>query len=455
MKSTAIKNTNITMATLKKDHHNKKQQRSLTGLKLFFCLITIITFSAIFTSCEEKPKDRIIIWTDCSEFAQYCELFNKTHPDNKAVLVYKENPALAIPPAKDELPPDIIIGSWLRSDYTQKYFKSLDYLFDHQNLSYSIFYEQLINAGKVRKHQYLLPVSFNLPAIIFSNQNSNLITDNYNLTPAQLRLISSEFNQQNKNGNYTKIGFIPSADSNFLYTLAKLNGANFREEKNEILYDKDSMEFTINYLRDWIEKENTSAQVEQDFAFKYLFMPDYRQVTSGRTLFASTTSSYLFKTMKDMNLDIDYRWLADGSSTPNTIPIEDNFTMLGIYKDAQNQPGASEFITWFFDSTTQEQIISRKVQLQLNTELFGIAGGFSSIRDVTEHILPIYYTHLLTNLPPAENLIVPEKLPARWDTYRNNVIEQYISTSITTEDLDSVPSMAEYEAEWQKKVFDN
>ena len=70
-------------------------------------------------------QNRIVIWTSCREFAQYQELFNNTHVDCKVILVYKENPALSLPPAKDELPPDIIIGSWLNSEDTISNFRSL------------------------------------------------------------------------------------------------------------------------------------------------------------------------------------------------------------------------------------------------------------------------------------------------------------------------------------------
>ena len=103
--------------------------------------IVLLACTFLFLSCSETEQQRIVIWTSCAEFAQYTELFNYTHPGSNAVIVYKENPAQELPPAKDELPPDIIIGSWLRTDKTQKQFKSLDYLFDRQTISSSMFYE--------------------------------------------------------------------------------------------------------------------------------------------------------------------------------------------------------------------------------------------------------------------------------------------------------------------------
>ena len=401
-----------------------------------------------FFSCREEPQTRIVIWTSCAEFAQYTELFNNTHPGSNAVIVYKENPAQELPPAKDELPPDIVIGSWLRTDKTQKQFKSLDYLFDRQTISSSMFYDQLLEAGKVRKTQYLLPVSFNLPAVIFADSNSDFITENYTLTLDQIKAAGLSYNEKNKKGSFSRIGFLPSANDDFLYLTTKLYGVDFREEKGQITWSDLRLRNAVSYDRDWINNTNGSAQEEQDFAYKYLFMPDYRQVTSGRTLLAYTTSDKMFGYMKSQELDIDYRWIVgDGF-----IPIEDSFLMTGIYAKARNEQGATEFLTWFFDSENQKDILERKIEMNLNNEMFGIADGFSAMRDVTEHILPIYYNQLLTNLPPAHLLKVPQKLPARWDSYKSVVVEPYLNAAITT---DEKVSISEYEAEWRKKVFDN
>ena len=127
---------------------------------------------------------------------------------------------------------------------------------------------------------------------------------------------------------------------------------------------------------------------------------------------------------------------------------------MGIYEDAANQVGATEFISWFFQSENQRKILESKELLNLETDMFGIAGGFSSLRDVTEHILPVYYNQLLTNLPPAQMLTVPNQLPARWESYRTLVVEPYIKDSVTLEEGQPQPDHHDYEKEWRKKVFD-
>ena len=101
--------------------------------KILGVLLSVLLFLC-FTSCSKRTDNRTVVWASSPEFAQYIELFNSTHPDNQVILVYKENPADSIPPARDEAVPDIIVGPFLRSDRTWKDFRSLDYLFDRQLL---------------------------------------------------------------------------------------------------------------------------------------------------------------------------------------------------------------------------------------------------------------------------------------------------------------------------------
>lgn len=414
-------------------------------------LITVfLSVFPFFTGCSKKTSaNRIVIWTSCREFAQYIEYYNRSHQEDNAILVYKENPALSLSQVKDEEKPDIVVASWLPSDSTQKNFISLDYLFDHQQISTSMFYSQLLQVGKVRQSQYLLPVSFNLPAVIFSLDNSSFVTDSYTLSLEQIRSIASSFNQKNSKGVYTKIGFAPLGNNDFLYLVTKLFNADFHQEKNRISWNQTQLDKSLAYLKDWIISENTSAQTESDFTFKYLFMPYYRQVTSGRTLFAYTSSDEFFKVMKDQNHKIDYRWICNDGS----IPINDSYTMMGIYKKSRNKVGAANFLLWFFQPQTQKEILERKESLGLQTEFFGIAGGFSSVREVNEHILPTFYTQMLSNLPPAQMLSLPNKLPAQWVSYRRMVVEEYLQQNLNDEDGNSQVSMKKLEEEWRKKVF--
>ena len=278
---------------------------------------------------------------------------------------------------------------------------------------------------------------------------------NVELVLSDLEIVMSRINKIGKKAMTTK----DKKDIKEIELLNKIKKAEAAAERarkqvleaaKDVENEKKKRVELADKLKDWIFTENESAQTEQDFAFKYLFMPYYRQVISDRTLYAYTTSDQLFKTIKNQDFGIDYRWVVQNKK----IPIEDSMIMLGIYKECRNQPGATEFISWFFNVDNQQKILERKEKLNLDTELFGISGGFSSIRDVTEHILPVFYTHLLTNLPPSQMLSVPQKLPARWDSYKSLVIEPYLRSVITAQPEETVMSIEDLESEWRRKVFD-
>lgn len=416
-----------------------------------FSISKIFVFSLIFLtfSCKAiKSKSSLVIWTSCPEFAQYIELFNRDNPEIQATLIYKENPSLSLPPTKDELSPDIIVSPWLCSVNIKANFKSLDYLFDRRTLSSDIFYPEFLQIGKIKDTQYLLPVSFNLPSIIFSSENRNLVPDEYTLTLEQIRTTASSFNTKSKSKTYKTMGFVLLNNPEFLYTATKINNVRFKEKNGKITWDNHSLTNTIESLSEWIIQENTSSTHETDFAYKYLFMPVYRQVTSGKTLFSYSTSSELFNFMHRQDLNIDYRWI----SNEDSVAIEDDFLMMGISKKTRNLANASKFISWFFKAKTQESFLQKKAQLNLNTELFGIAGGFSSLVEVTEKIIPIHYTQLLTNIPPIQKIKNFNIVPSRWQSYKSIVLLPYLEAKL--ENSNDKSNIEELEKEWRKKVFD-
>ncbi|MCQ2577862.1 MAG: extracellular solute-binding protein [Treponema sp.] len=407
-------------------------------------LLLLVPF--LFLGCGTRAVKRTIIWTNNPEFAQYIELYNRKSSENAAVLVYKENPADSLPPAKDELPPDIIISSYLNTEKPEQYFKPLDYLFDYQRLSSSDFYEDLLNVGHKNSHQYLLPVSFNLPLLIFSGTNESRLHEQYMMSLKSFQDTAVLFNETTKSGAFSKMGFTPSASEDFSYLVTKLMGTDFHEENGSVLWDDNKLQASINYLKNWTNNSNGGLSTEEDFAYKYLFMPSYRRITSGRTLFSYTTSDDLFKYLKDDSLNISYRWIIENGN----IPIEDSYLMMGVYKGCQNQAGATDFITWFLNTDNQRTILERKLATNLDTEMFGIAGGFSAVREVNERILPLYYKQLLGNLPPSSLLTVPKNLPAKWESYKKNVIIPYVKESIKKEEKVDIQT---YITEWEKGIL--
>ena len=394
--------------------------------KILCCLCVLFLFTIFFAGCSLKRETLITIWTNIPEFTEYGELFNDTHGKKKVILVYKKNPSEAIASKAEKNSPDIAVGPWLRTDKTSRFFRSIDTIFDGNGITQSIFYPQLLEAGKIRQAYYLLPVSFNLPAVIFSRENAAAVEDNYTLSIEQIKAAGAAFNVQQKNGVYTRIGFAPQAGNSFLYFTAKAKGAQFREYKSSFTWNADKLSDAIEYLKNWSKTVNTSSEAERDFTYKYLSVPNFKRVTSGRTLFAYITSDALFSLTPEQSEMLDYRWIYDG----NKIPIEDSFVTLGIPKGAKHPNAAYDFIVWFLSAETQRAILERKAKQNLDIHQFGIAGGFSSIKEVNEHILPLYKTMLLTNTPPTDMLGVPEKLPADWEIIKEQIIVPYLRDEV-------------------------
>ncbi len=414
------------------------------GKAAWRCAALALLLSCL-ASCSNN-KEPVIIWTDRQEFASYAELFNASQDAVKVVVAYKEDPVEALPPAHDEQPPDVVVGSWLRNDTTIRQFRPLNYLFTRRRIDKSLFYPQLLSYGSVQNKQYLLPVSFNLPAIIFAARNSHLVPENHLLTLDQIRDIAGEFNKKGDSNVHTAMGFAPSWSPDFLYIAAQLRGGNFRGSKDTLMWSQESLELVMDYLHHWTRTVNDSIQEERDFAFKYLYTPKAQQVLSGSCLFAYTTSSQLFSTPQNLLQEIGFRWVHQD----NRIPVEDDIVFMGIHRSSRNTAGAEAFVSWFMQEESQHQMMERATVMDLSISTFGIAGGFSAMQNVTERVFPTYCKPLLDNVPASQYIVPPSSLLPRWESLKDRVIIPWLSDAAAAEDLSTIMSLEQRLAEWSK-----
>ena len=156
--------------------------------------------SVAFTSCSRRNAPielstvPIVIWTDKVEIASYVELFNASQDKYKAVVEYHSNPCESLDlygtvNADSSSNPDIVIGTALKNSHTRSYFLPLDYLVTERSLDETRFYPSLLSASKQDDKQYILPLSFNMPAVMFSTKYESLIEENYMLSVDQIKEI--------------------------------------------------------------------------------------------------------------------------------------------------------------------------------------------------------------------------------------------------------------------------
>jgi ABC-type glycerol-3-phosphate transport system substrate-binding protein len=404
------------------------------------CLIAFLLFS-----CSDKKI--VQIWTDRPEFALYGDYFNTAQNQYKVTVKYMEFPAEELGREnrkKSTAYPDIIAGSWLKNTSTGANFKSLDNLFGANKLSRSVFYQRLLAAGRIDRNQYLLPISFNVPALIFSKERDLEISNSFTIGFEEIKKLSAGYNVLNK-GLYTRMGFSPLWDDNFLIITAVLFDTSFREA-SPLAWDNDALNRSMNFIYNWTNEINTDNHAEEDFTFKYFFEPPEKLILSGRILFSFMESSKLFTLSEENKHTLDFRWIME----ENKIPTATDTVFLGIPKKGKSRKAARAFVQWFFKIENQRLLLEYSKANRINENVFGICGGFSAIGAVTEQIFPLYYPSLLGRMPPSEFLAVPNIMPGNWAVIRERVVRPYLHDRARSGHPEETPSLERRLFDWQR-----
>ena len=81
---------------------------------------------------------------------------------------------------------------------------------------------------------------------------------------------------------------------------------------------------------------------------------------------------------------------------------------------------------------------------------FGIGGGFSALRPVTEQIFPRFYPDLLGHMPP-ENFLTPSNiLPGNWLILKERVVLPYLHDRARQPDREGIYPLERRLADWQR-----
>ena len=427
-------------------------------------MLLVTSLLVLNLACKKSVEQEIgVIWSDNVEFAWYCELFNASQDDHRFVVEYKKN--IVDDLLSSEEVPDIIVSSFINVSATRASFRKMDRLLTKMDAS--LFYEELLELGKVDSSQYLLPVSFNLPCLIFSIKNTHLLQNSFTISLDDLKQISPCFNSKSK-GLYTKMGFAPRWEGEAMYLAMQGMDVNFEEKilavQNEndtsqdgelreyiFKWDEAKLQDAINYLKKWTGEVNGSAEEEEDFKFKYLYNVPYLLIENNFCAFYYMPTNRLFSLTQERMQNLDFRYLeVDGK-----IPCKDDVLYMAITKTSKNVKATEFFLQWFYSNETQENLLRKKMESSLLSKQFGIAGGFSAVKQVTDEVFPKYYPLLLSHLLPYNLLKVPSVLPKNWNVLKEKLLIPYLQDEIRVEKekkaSDEVKSLRERVNEWVEK----
>ena len=384
-----------------------------------------------------------VLWTDRPEFALYAEYFNAGQDTWKIETRFFEAPSHKL--TEHEGPrPDIVAGSWLKSVSTRSLFRPLDGLFQQDRLSMEAFYQRLLDLGNIDGKQYLLPVSFNIPALVFARDRGELLSNPFTAGLEEIKALGKAFNVET-GGVYSRMGFSPAWDDDFLFVSAALFGASFRED-SPLDWDKEALERALAYIEAWINEANTGIQAEDDFTFKYFYDPPSKLAINGRILFFYMSSSDFFTLPQERRASLDFRWIAG----EETIPLSEDMVYLGIYRHTRAKKAAEAFTRWFFREDTQRFFLEEARGKRLNETRFGIANGFSALRTVTEEVFPQFYPGLLGHIPPGSFLSPQNILPRNWMAMKERVILPYLHDRIRSGNRSGIRSLDRRLGDWNR-----
>ncbi|MDR1318782.1 MAG: extracellular solute-binding protein [Treponema sp.] len=403
-------------------------------------LLFVICFSFSALSCFYGGNRTALLWTDRPEFALYGEYFNAAQDQYKIETRYFDSLAQKLVEGGEYA--DIVAGRWLKSSSTRALFRPLDSYLGESSIPKSAFYPKLLAMGNIDGKQYLLPVSFNAPALIFAREKGELLSNPFTVGFEEMKKLGKDFNVE-RGGVYTRMGFSPAWDDNFLYITADLFNVSFREA-SPLAWDSSALDRAMSFVYDWTHEVNTDIQAEEDFTFKYFYTPPEKLVLSERVFFSYMKSDDLFTLAEERRNNLDFRWIAER----NTIPLTEGSIYLGIPKKGKSKKAAAAFIRWFFKPDTQRLLLEYSRDNRMLETTFGIGGGFSALRVATEQIYPQFYPGLLGHMPPEDFLSPANILPRNWTNLKERIILPYLNDRARHASRDEIRPLERRISDW-------
>ncbi|MFQ3620685.1 MAG: hypothetical protein SNJ78_07045 [Spirochaetales bacterium] len=365
-----------------------------------------------------KAPQPIVLITNRPEMAAYIETFNTEQTEYRIELHYSPESPVALPSSGPF--PDLVISEAIAGNDKIRNFRPLDRLFLEGKLRAREFYSEILKTGRRNNRQYLLPVSFDLPLLMYSSRIPGKENELYFLNLSDLRQFASQYNKKNSD-RYVQMGFSPLWYGDFLILVTQLLGTAFTADAEQVIrYNSKNLNLALEFLREWSDRENGGPSKEMQFKETYLTSPPHRQVSLGYARYAYSSASSLFTLPESRRIGVDFRWIGNKGK----IQALENILYIGILQKAPNPKGAEAFLRWFFQLNIQKKLLEATKHKFLYS--FGLFRGFSSLRSINEEEYPQLYPILIGHIPPEEILEFPPPIPHEWEELKRNILIPFI-----------------------------
>lgn len=369
-----------------------------------------------------------MLWTDAPEISGAVERFNAEQSSWQILLEYHANltEALSVP----GVIADLVVGRSIDQATTLEASASLDFLFERGEISRASFYRDLIEQGSVRGELRLVPLSFDLPVLVYSSQRLPEL-DPLTLTPSKVRELSAAFQAEGKNSSLTQ-SFSPLW-ADFPLTYLHLTGADFSADfQGKLVWNLPGLEAGLKTLSEWTAVEGRGWKTQKEFTTKYLSTSPWPLLTQGRVLFYPATLSEFVTLPLDERRGLDFRYLElDGQ-----VAVTDNVLWGGIRANSASPGAAREFLADLVKPSSQKSLIAWSRSSEFRP--FGLLGGLSAVIATNTSDLPGYYPEVDHRIPVAAQLKFWKPLPTNWATLRDKVVVPWLGTDPTPDKVSAL-----------------
>lgn len=391
-------------------------------------VITVIAASALTTACTAESPEPVTVWTSETSVADYFAWYN-SHEDGPPVEITPIERGSGYDALReaDQVPDILIDRHLLKPDAGQRYASLEETVSDQRD----VFYRPLIRAGIVSEKQRLIPLSFDVPAVMFSTAYTPAQDSHQSIELEELASAAVEFNEW-EDERAARIGYSPLWQEEFVRTVLESFGTRFRTGPEALpLWSRESVDDAINFMRTWSEN-NEGVETEQEFQERYLVAPGNRGVQEQQVGFWHTSASRFYSLPDEERDGLDVRWIAH----EGRLPVADRVLWTGIPAGAKNSDGAREVLAWLFDEHTQAMLV-REVSGS-TPDSFGFAGGFSAISSVNHRDLIETSPELTGRIPVEEQLPAPVTEHVLWPRVREQAAVPWAVDTIRGEADDSL-----------------
>ena len=396
-----------------------------------FSLLLTVSILLLFTACPTEKRTTAILSTNRPEFTSYAELFNSAQDEYRIVIAFNDKPRSKLSD-NGEVNFDLVIDVQLNSQKYLNEFASLENLFMEEKLDADRFYPIPFEQGQYDGQQVLLPISFQIPGLMFHAKQQFSEQDSFLINLEQVKQLNQEFSSKTEKG-FTKLGLSLRWDSSLLYLITLLKETDFHEgSSGSLIWNSQHLKDSVDFIRDWTYQINEGLTAEREFSQKFLIEPSYKLIAKKRILCYYTDAADFYSLSPQLRENLKLRWLAD----EDTISVLPNMLFAGIPHGAPGIEAAKAFITWFSNPASQEELLAATQYKRTRT--FGIAGGLSALPKVNEQILPTYYPSLVGYIPTASYLDFPPPMPADWSMLRDQVIIPWLEKQAESETTDEL-----------------